>query len=97
MEQLVGWWRQMLTIRLFEEKVQELYLQGLVPGTTHLCQGQEAVSVGAIAALEPQDYLTITYRGHGQALARGMDIERAFAESWADKAGCVAGSAVRCI
>jgi TPP-dependent pyruvate/acetoin dehydrogenase alpha subunit len=49
-QQLVDWWRQMLTIRLFEEKVQELQLQGLVPGTTHLCQGQEAVSVGAIAA-----------------------------------------------
>jgi acetoin:2,6-dichlorophenolindophenol oxidoreductase subunit alpha len=90
-DQLVGWWRQMLTIRFFEEKVQELYLQGLVPGTTHLCQGQEAVSVGAVAALEPEDYLTITYRGHGQALARGMDIERAFAEIMGRQTGVCRG------
>ena len=44
---------QMLEIRLFEEKVQELFMQGQIQGTTHLCQGQEAVSVGAVGALEP--------------------------------------------
>jgi TPP-dependent pyruvate/acetoin dehydrogenase alpha subunit len=81
----------MLAIRLFEEKVQELYLQGLVPGTTHLCQGQEAVSVGAVSALEPDDYLTITYRGHGQALARGMDHEGAFAEIMGRQTGVCRG------
>src|SRR5205823_6596954 len=69
---LIAWHRRMLEIRLFEEKVQELFQQGLIQGTTHLCQGQEAVSVGAISALRPDDYLTITYRGHGHALARGM-------------------------
>ena len=64
----------MLEIRLFEEKVQELFMEGLIQGTTHLCQGQEAVSVGAIAALEERDYLTITYRGHGaRARARHAD------------------------
>ena len=76
----IGWLRQMLEIRLFEEKVQELFMQGAVQGTTHLCQGQEAVCVGAVSAMSPQDYLTITYRGHGQALARGMPTERAFGE-----------------
>lgn len=87
----VEWLRQMLTIRLFEEKVQELYLQGLVPGTTHLCQGQEAVSVGAAAALGPDDYLAITYRGHGHAIARGVDLEAAFAELMGRETGLCHG------
>ncbi len=50
----VGWYHQMWNIRLFEEKVQELFMAGLIQGTTHLCQGQEAVSVGAIAAMQPR-------------------------------------------
>lgn len=90
-EQRTAWFRQMPTIRLFEEKVQELYLQGLIPGTTHLCQGQEAVSVGAVSTLSPDDYLTITYRGHGHALARGMDIEAAFAELMGRTSGVCRG------
>src|SRR5207244_7250366 len=53
---------------------------GQIQGTTHLCQGQEAVSVGAIAAMRPGDVQTNTYRGHGEALALGMDPEVAFAE-----------------
>src|SRR5438034_4225313 len=87
----VNWLRQMLEIRLFEEKVQELFMQGLVEGTTHLCQGQEAVCVGAVSAMQVQDYLTITYRGHGQALARGMSAEVAFAELMGRSAGCCGG------
>ena len=47
----LGWYRQMLQIRLFEEKVQELFMSGQIEGTTHLCQGQEAVSVGAVSAM----------------------------------------------
>lgn len=87
----MGWYRQMLEIRLFEEKVQELFMQGQVEGTTHLCQGQEAVSVGAMAALEERDYLTITYRGHGQALARGMSMDAAFGELMGRTSGCCGG------
>jgi acetoin:2,6-dichlorophenolindophenol oxidoreductase subunit alpha len=87
----IAWLRQMLEIRLFEEKVQELFMQGLVQGTTHLCQGQEAVSVGAISAMGPEDYLTITYRGHGQALARGMSLETAFGELMGRANGCCGG------
>jgi pyruvate dehydrogenase E1 component alpha subunit len=79
-DRLLGWYRQMLRIRLFEEKVQELFMSGQIEGTTHLCQGQEAVSVGAVAAMEPGDVQTNTYRGHGEALALGMDPEVAFAE-----------------
>ena len=80
----------MLEIRLFEEKVQELFMQGQIEGTTHLCQGQEAVSVGAVGALEARDYLTITYRGHGHALARGMSMEAAFGELMGRTSGCCA-------
>src|SRR5690349_5976768 len=53
-----AWLRSMLLIRAFEDSVQQLFMQGLVPGTTHLCQGQEGVSVGAISAMAPDDYLT---------------------------------------
>ena len=74
------WYRQMLRIRLFEEKVQELFMSGRIEGTTHLCQGQEAVSVGAVAAMGDGDVQTNTYRGHGEALALGMEPETAFAE-----------------
>jgi pyruvate dehydrogenase E1 component alpha subunit len=81
----------MLLIRCFEDKVQQLFMQGLVPGTTHLCQGQEAVSVGAISAITSADYLTITYRGHGQALARGIDPEGAFAELMGRETGLCKG------
>ena len=76
----LAWYRTMVRIRLFEEKVQELFMSGQIQGTTHLCQGQEAVSVGAIAAMRPGDVQTNTYRGHGEALALGMEPETAFAE-----------------
>ncbi|CAN5461054.1 thiamine pyrophosphate-dependent dehydrogenase E1 component subunit alpha [soil metagenome] len=75
-----GWYRQMLLVRAFEDKVQELFMSGQIQGTTHLCQGQEAVSVGAVAAMRPGDVQTNTYRGHGEALALGMTPEVAFAE-----------------
>lgn len=90
-QERVSWLRQMLEIRLFEDKVQELFMQGLIEGTTHLCQGQEAISVGAVGALEEQDYLTITYRGHGHALARGLSMDAAFAELMGRSTGCCAG------
>jgi pyruvate dehydrogenase E1 component alpha subunit len=81
----------MLEIRLFEEKVQELFMQGKIEGTTHLCQGQEGVSVGAVSALRDDDYLTITYRGHGHALARGMSMPAAFGELMGLTSGCCNG------
>ena len=87
----VAWLRKMIEIRLFEEKVQELFMQGAIQGTTHLCQGQEAVSVGAIAAMQPGDVQTNTYRGHGEALALGMAPETAFAELMGRATGCSGG------
>ena len=76
----LAWYRQMVRIRVFEDRVQEMFLAGRIEGTTHLCQGQEAVSVGAIAAMQPGDVQTNTYRGHGEALALGMTFETAMAE-----------------
>ncbi len=76
----LDWYRTMVRIRLFEEEVQELFMSGQIQGTTHLCQGQEAVSVGAITAMRKGDVQTNTYRGHGEALALGMEPETAFAE-----------------
>jgi acetoin:2,6-dichlorophenolindophenol oxidoreductase subunit alpha len=90
-QQHLDWFRRMIEIRLFEDKVQELFQQGLIEGTTHLCQGQEAVSVGAMAALRPDDYLTVTYRGHGHAIARGLEIEGLFAEIMGRSTGCCRG------
>lgn len=88
---LAGWFRQMVEIRLFEEKVQQLFQTGQIQGTTHLAQGQEAVSVGAVAVMEQGDVQTNTYRGHGEALALGMDHEVAFAELMGRSAGCSRG------
>ena len=65
---LIALYRTVVRIREFEEQVHRSFLSGLVHGTTHLCQGQEAVAAGAIAALRDDDYVTYTYRGHGEAL-----------------------------
>jgi pyruvate dehydrogenase E1 component alpha subunit len=73
-------YERLVRIRQFEDKVHESFISGLVYGTTHLCQGQEAVSVGTVLALRDDDYLTYTYRGHGPCIARGMSAEGAFAE-----------------
>lgn len=87
----VAWFRKMTEIRLFEEKVQELFMNGSIQGTTHLCQGQEAVSVGAISAMRSGDVQTNTYRGHGEALALGMAPETAMAELMGRTTGCSGG------
>jgi acetoin:2,6-dichlorophenolindophenol oxidoreductase subunit alpha len=87
----VDWYRQMAVIRAFEDKVQELFMSGQIQGTTHLCQGQEAVSVGAVAAMRKGDVQTNTYRGHGEALAMGMTPEAAFAELMGRNSGCAKG------
>jgi pyruvate dehydrogenase E1 component alpha subunit len=70
----------MLLIRSFEDTVQRMFLDGRIQGTAHLCQGQEAVSVGATAAMVPGDVQTNTYRGHGEALALGMSAAEAMGE-----------------
>lgn len=79
-DELIALYRNMIRVREFEDRVHRSFLAGLVHGTTHLCQGQEAVSAGVMQALRPDDYITYTYRGHGACIARGMSLEGAFAE-----------------
>ena len=86
-----SWLRQMLLIRRFEEKAGEAYSLGKIGGFCHLYIGQEAVAVGSIAALRPDDYITTAYRDHGQALARGMSARAAMAELFGKAAGCSHG------
>src|SRR5579871_4753463 len=83
----------MLTIRLFEDAVQRLFMQNEIQGTTHLCQGQEAVSVGVCAALQPGDTVAATYRGHGACLAMGSDPTALFAELLGRATGVCGGRA----
>jgi TPP-dependent pyruvate/acetoin dehydrogenase alpha subunit len=83
----------MLLIRLFETEMQRLFLKGEVHGTTHLCAGQEAVPVGVCSALEPDDYLAGTYRGHGHALAKGTDPDALLAEMLGRSIGVCGGRA----
>jgi pyruvate dehydrogenase E1 component alpha subunit len=84
---------KMIEIRAVEARVQELFLENVIRGTTHLCDGQEAVSVGMAAALNPArgDTVTCTYRGHGHALALGLTLERFMAEMMGKAAGCCKG------
>jgi pyruvate dehydrogenase E1 component alpha subunit len=83
--------RRMLLIRRFEEKAGEAYSLGKIGGFCHLYIGQEAVAVGAIAALREDDYITTAYREHGQALARGMTPRAVMAELFGKKTGCSHG------
>ena len=73
-------YERMLRIRLFEDAVHALFLANEIEGTTHLYQGQEAVSVGVADVLQPGDTVAATYRGHGAALAVGVDPTRLMAE-----------------
>jgi len=84
-------YRRMILIRLFEQKVNELFLQGIMPGTIHLSLGQEATTVGACLALNPDDKITLTHRGHGQALAKGTSPESLMAELFGKVTGCCKG------
>jgi len=77
---LLGWYEQMAVIRGTEKAAYDLFLRGLVKGTTHLAAGHEAVAVGASAALRPDDYVFATYRGHHHAIARGASPEGCLAE-----------------
>lgn len=84
-------YEQMAKIRAFEEKVNELYTQAIMPGLAHLYSGQEAVAVGVCEALRREDYITSTHRGHGHCLAKGASIDRMFAELLGKEAGYCKG------
>ncbi|NLT12858.1 MAG: thiamine pyrophosphate-dependent dehydrogenase E1 component subunit alpha [Clostridiales bacterium] len=90
-ELMMRMWRNMNLARFFEERVQWLFSRGLVHGTTHLGIGEEATAAGTIAALKPQDYVFGTHRGHSQAIAKGIDINRMMAEILARSTGVCKG------
>lgn len=84
-------YRDMLLIRRFEEKCVEMYSREKIRGFLHLYIGEEAVGVGVMNALSPEDAILATYREHGQALARGIDPNRIMAEMFGKMEGCSRG------
>ncbi len=88
---LVNIFYQMLLIRRFEEKCAESYSLGKIGGFCHLYIGQEAVGVGAISALRPDDYVITSYREHGQAIAKGITPDAIMAELYGKAGGCSKG------
>jgi len=87
----VNAYRQMVRIRLFEERVNELYTRALMPGLAHLYSGEEAIAVGICDALTREDYITSTHRGHGHCLAKGASSDKMFAELLGKEAGYCRG------
>jgi pyruvate dehydrogenase E1 component alpha subunit len=90
-EFLLSLYRKMVLIRQFEERVKYLFLEGVMPGTIHQYQGQEAVAVGVCSALEADDVITSTHRPHGHAIAKGVGIESLMHELFGKATGCCGG------
>lgn len=90
-DRLLELYHQMLTIRKFEDKLYYLFLQGVVPGTLHQYQGQEAVAVGVCAALSKDDIIVSTHRPHGHAIAKGVNLRSLAAELFGRATGCCRG------
>jgi pyruvate dehydrogenase E1 component alpha subunit len=90
-DKLLQMYRQMVAIRLFEERVNDLYTRALMPGLAHLYIGEEAVAVGICEALTREDYVTSTHRGHGHCLAKGASPKLMFAELLGKEAGYCKG------
>src|SRR4051794_22853802 len=93
LELYTGIYRQMLLIRGVEDLIQSLFLKGEVYGTTHLYSGQEAVATGVASLLGPEDRVAATYRGHGHALALGVDPQALLDEMLARSTGINGGRA----
>ena len=90
-EALIKSYRDMVTIRRFEERVQEEFSKGGIPGFVHLYAGQEASAVGVCSHLGPKDYIASTHRGHGHSIAKGCDVTGMMAELFARKDGLCGG------
>ena len=78
--ELIGLYRRMVRIREAEKSCGALFAEGVIPGFIHLSDGQEAVSVGVMASLRPDDTIASTHRGHGHALAKGLSLDGFFRE-----------------
>ncbi len=90
-EKFLEMYEKMVRIRKFELKVEELHLEGKLPGLKHLYVGEEAVAVGVISALKENDYIASTHRGHGHCIAKGSDIKKMMAELYGKKTGYCKG------
>jgi pyruvate dehydrogenase E1 component alpha subunit len=90
-EQMLALYQQMVLIRRFEEKAAEAYTAGKIGGFLHLYIGEEAIAVGACAAMRADDHLLTAYRDHGWAIARGLDPRRVMAEMYGKATGVVGG------
>jgi len=88
---LLSLYQRILLIRQFEDRVKSLFLEGIMPGTIHQCQGQEATAVGVCAALRENDFITSTFRGHGHALAKGLTVQEMLDELFGAITGCCKG------
>lgn len=86
-EQLMAFYETMFKMRRFEEETFEFYKKGMMAGLAHLYMGEEAVATGVCAALNEDDYIGSTHRGHGHLVARGADIDRMLAEILGKKTG----------
>ena len=89
--QLRDFFREMLLIRRFEEKVEERFRAGELPGFLHVAIGQEAVAVGVCRALENDDVIASTHRAHGHTLAKGTHPNALMAELYGKREGCSRG------
>lgn len=90
-ECLLSLYKKMTLIRQFEERVKYLFLEGVMPGTIHQYNGQEAIAVGVCSALQSGDVITSTHRPHGHALARGLSVESLMHELFGKPTGCCCG------
>jgi pyruvate dehydrogenase E1 component alpha subunit len=90
-DELFEMYRDMVRIRRFEEKVRILFLEGVMPGTIHQCDGQEACAVGVCSALYSDDVITSTHRPHGHAIAKGIPITALMSELFGRVDGCCKG------
>lgn len=90
-DSLVNLYRQMLLIRVFEDRAAEMYAKAKIAGFLHLYNGQEAVAVGSISALNPDDDIVVNYRDHGWALARGATPRAVMAELFGRATGTTGG------
>src|SRR5580698_5475258 len=90
-EELIRAYRGMVTIRRFEERVQEEFSKGGIPGFVHLYAGEEASAVGMCLHLGPKDYIASTHRGHGHSIAKGCDVVGMMCELFARHSGLCGG------